>query len=468
MATENWNENNLQQIPGFYNRFKIKAKERVNSKKNGVLAMPIRGDWGPIKKVISIKSEKDLKDLFGDNKAFSAYRLGKLALLGNPKEVLLYRLTDGNEKCGQIVLTSNEESPKDLIEIKTKYPSDRNFSITIRDNLVEEGTKDLILYESTRQLFKIEALDADIDELVARINSNIANEYIVAKKLDGASGGTLKNVVNTKLNGGNNGTQSITMEHYLNAMNEFECYKINGFVLDGQYEPGLHKCAEEWLKRTKENGLDILLALGGNPTEKIDQANNRSIELNNENIINVFSTAYYEGEKYTSAEIAVYIAALAVGQNIIDCLCNQKTVFDEVERLSKIEIESALNSGTLVLAKDDDEVVIVDDVNTLNNKSILRYIRTVKFINTVNEDTRIKKKDYIGKVPNKSTGQTIIICGLKQYFEVLNLAGIIDDFTVDIDQELQASASSDEFFWTWDARYINVIKKIYGSGFLRE
>ncbi|NJK16350.1 hypothetical protein GSQ51_21130, partial [Clostridioides difficile] len=41
-----------------------------------------------------------LKTLFGDDMSYSAYKLGKLALLGNVKELLLYRLVDGNQKKG--------------------------------------------------------------------------------------------------------------------------------------------------------------------------------------------------------------------------------------------------------------------------------------------------------------------------------------------------------------------------------
>lgn len=96
MATGVWNENNRPTIPGFYNRFKSLAEKRIGTGIHGILAMPVKANWGPVNKVISVKDEKDLINKFGKDN--TAYRLGRLALLGQPKGLLLYRLTDGTEK----------------------------------------------------------------------------------------------------------------------------------------------------------------------------------------------------------------------------------------------------------------------------------------------------------------------------------------------------------------------------------
>lgn len=88
-------------------------------------------------------------------------------------------------------------------------------------------------------------------------------------------------------------------------------------------------------------------------------------------------------------------------------------------------------------------------------------------MNAVDGDTALKRKEFIGKVPNEGTGRLALICALKQYFEVLEKEGVIEDFTVEIDEELQAKAKNDEVFWKWDAKYVNVMKRIYGTGYLR-
>ena len=99
MATGTWNEKEKKEIPGFYNRFKTQAEKSTNTGLKGRLAMPIRANWGEVGKVVTIKNDlRQLKTLFGDDMNYSAFKLGKLALLGNVKELLLYRLVDGNQK----------------------------------------------------------------------------------------------------------------------------------------------------------------------------------------------------------------------------------------------------------------------------------------------------------------------------------------------------------------------------------
>lgn len=470
MATGNWNENNRPKIPGFYNRFKTKAEERIGTGIHGILAMPVKSDWGPTNEVVSIKNEKELKKMFGENMNFTAYKLGRLALLGNPKALLLYRLVDGSEKTSTLTLKSSDQEAKDLIKLETKYPTTRKFNVTVKTNLVDDNKKDIILFEENKILFT--SSGENIDEIVTRINENIENNYIVAKKIENNTG-TLVNIVNTPLTGGNNGDK-VNNEHYLNAMSAFEGYNIDGFTLDGATDPALQASVKEWVIRNKDEGINIIAFVGGPKEEKLEQANSKSKEFNHEGIVNVFAHATYEGIKYTQAEVAVYIAALGTGQGLGESLCNFVTIFDNVEpRLSKTEIENALESGTLVLSKDDDDVIIVDDVNTLKNytddkSDVFGSIRAVKFLNAVDGDTSLKRKDFVGKVSNDDTGRTLIICALKQYFETLAKEGIIKDFTVEIDKELQANAKSDEFFWKWNATYVDVIKRIYGTGYVKK
>lgn len=472
MATGNWNENNRPQIPGFYNRFKTKALERIGTGIHGILAMPVKSDWGPVKEVVSIKTEKELKKQFGENMNLTAYKLGRLALLGHPKELLLYRMSDNNAKCSSIILKNSEST--NMITLESKYPTTRDFNVTIRNNIISGDKKDLILFEGTKQLLVITDLDNNLDQVVEKINNNVENIYINAIKMDQETG-TLEDISNKKFTGGNDGNSNITNEHYLQAMKIFESYGIDGFTLDAATDTALQNSVKEWVIRNKDEGINIIAFLGGPKEEQLEQANQKSKGFNHEDVVNVFGHGYFEGVKYTQAEVAVYVAALGTGQGLGESLCNAVTIFDNVEpRLSKVDIETALNSGTLVLAKDDNDVIIVDDVNTLKDypedkSDVFGSIRAVKFLNAVDGDTSLKRKDFVGKVSNDDTGRTLILCSLKKYFETLANEGIINkDFTVEIDKELQANAKADEFFWRWDAKYIDVIKRIYGTGYVKK
>ncbi|MCJ8173230.1 phage tail sheath family protein [Clostridium botulinum] len=468
MATGVWNENNRPTIPGFYNRFKALAEKRIGTGIHGILAMPVKANWGPVNKVINIKDEKDLINKFGKDN--TAYRLGRLALLGQPKELLLYRLTDGTEKVSSVMLKDTEDT--DILKIEALYPTTRDFNITIRANIVDDIKKDLILYEATKQLYAFSELGGTIEEIAKSINENVENTWLKATKLDEGNG-KLGNVANQTITGGNDGTTSITNEHYIKAMEILEGYKADGFCLDGVTDESLQNTVKAWVKRNKTKGNSIIAYLGIKDTDTIQQANTKSKEFNFKGIVNVGISGYYEGVKYTPTETACYIAGLATGKRLKESICNEKTIFEDVEpRLSKEEVENCLEAGTLVMVKEDDEVIVVDDVNTLKKYSEEQnetwgYIRGIKFMNAVDGDTALKRKEFIGKVPNEGTGRLALICALKQYFEVLEKEGVIEDFTVEIDEELQAKAKNDEVFWKWDAKYVNVMKRIYGTGYLR-
>lgn len=475
MATGNWDEKNKPKVPGWYNRFKNKAEERIGTGIHGILAIPVKANWGPVKTVTSITvnstAEKRLKSLFGEDSNYTAYKLGRLALLGQPKEVLFYRLTDGSEKIASLNLKNTATTSVDVIKLDTKYPTTRAFNVTIRTNIADSSKVDFLLYEGTKQLLSMSALSGTIDEIVAAINANVENEYVTATIITGAVG-TLANIVNTPLVGGNDGTAGITNQQYLDAMATFEGYGMDGFVLDGITDQSLQASVKTWIVKNKEEGTNIIAFVGGLSNDSLEQTNSKSKEFNHEDIVNVFATsATYDGASYSSAEVAVYIAAIATGAGMKDSICNAVTIFDDIQpRLSKTEVETALAAGTLVLAKDAGDVIVVDDVNTFKNYTdekteVFGTIRAIKFMNAVDGDTSLKRKDFIGKTTNDDTGRTLIICALKQYFETLFNAGVIKaDFTVEIDKQLQATAASDEFFWRWSAVYLDVIKRVYGTG----
>ncbi|WP_373845061.1 phage tail sheath C-terminal domain-containing protein, partial [Clostridium sp.] len=203
-------------------------------------------------------------------------------------------------------------------------------------------------------------------------------------------------------------------------------------------------------------------------------ANTQSKAFNDECVVNIGNGGIYEGVTYTPAESACYVAGIIAAATMKESICNKETIFSDVyPKLSREQIEQCLKAGTLIFAGDGiaTNAIVVDDVNTLKSygedqSESLGYIRAVRFMHIVNEDTTITKRDYIGKTPNGDLGQKVVLSALKQYFETLQSDGVIGDFTVEVDTDLQANAKDDEFYWKWSADYINVMKKIYGTGYI--
>lgn len=468
MAKGTWNEKDRPSIPGVYNRFKTKAKEAANGIQ-GILAMPVKANWGDVGKIISITSLKDLENVFGKDSNYTAYKLGRLALLGNVKELLLYRLTDGKHKIGSIKLLDTDST--ESIKLDTKYPTSRAFNVTIKSNILDANKNDLIIFEGNKQLLTI-GLKGTQEEIINSINNNLENDFVVASKINDSTA-TLEPIVNQPLTGGNDGCTSITNESYIKALEEFERYTIDSFVLDSINDEILQETVKAWVVKNKEQGNDFTYFTGGKENQSISEINEKSKSFNHENIVNLGNSGIYEGIKYTPAEVSVYFASLAASQNIKGSICNAKTIFEDVEpKLSPTEVKACLAAGTLVLDTDDKDVVVVDDVNTFKLYSDekdkrLGFIRLNNILNRINKDTALKRKDFVGQNANDDSSQVNVICALKQYFETLITEGVFSEINVEIDTELQAKAEADEFFWKWDAVYVDTMKRIYGTGYVR-
>lgn len=473
MASGHWSETDRPIRPGFYNRFKAAALARIQMGKRGVVAMPVKANWGPVGEVVSITNEARLISEYGSDMNYTAYKLGRLVLLGQPKELLLYRLADGTEKPSSLKLKAEEV---DVLELETKYPTTRSFKVIVKPNIVNDETSDIVLLEGSRPLYEFKGLEGTSSEIAEVINKTLDNKWITAKSLTPSDEDpiSLDSVVSADMTGGNDGVAGITAEDYINAMSVFEGRKFNGFTLDGIVDQAIHTSVVGWAERNRRVGKKIRVYLGVDKEVSITEANNKSKSINSEGVINVGVGGILDGMEYTPAETACYIMGLGEGQDMKECLTNQTTVFqDVVTHLSHEEIEETILSGTLILRYDDGVVVVEDDVNTLkrygqDQNEIWGNLRAIKFLDMVDEDTsNTGNRQYVGKVPNGTTGQLAVIAALKQYFEILQSGGLIEDFTVEIDGELQSTAASDEFFWTWDAKYINVMKKIYGTGYIR-
>lgn len=467
-----WSETNKQIIPGFYNRFKWMAENRLTQGTQGVVAMPVKSDWGPMGKVTSVSTESELKKMFGSNSTLSAYKLGNLALLGQPSELLLYRMGDGSEKAASITLKDTAGTPADVIKLETLYPTTRVFNVSVKPDIADETLTDVTLYEGTGQLYTFK-VSGSISEVVEQINGDSENIWLKATKIaDGND--TLASIVNQPLEGGSNGIENITNENYVEAMSAFEQYKINVFTLDGIADTALQTTVQAWIDKNKAVGYDVIGCFGGSSSTSIDAANTQSKAFNDECVVNIGNGGIYEGVTYTPAESACYVAGIIAAATMKGSICNKETIFSDVyPKLSREQIEQCLKAGTLIFAGDGiaTNAIVVDDVNTLKSygedqSESLGYIRAVRFMHIVNEDTTITKRDYIGKTPNGDLGQKVVLSALKQYFETLQSDGVIGDFTVEVDTDLQANAKDDEFYWKWSADYINVMKKIYGTGYI--
>lgn len=472
-----WSETDLPVRPGFYMNFKAAALAAIATGSRGIVAMPVKANWGPKNTIVEVASEQDLIDNFNieTSGSLTAYKCGRLCLLGKPQKILLYRITDDLAAKGSYTLVDTTAAPVNVIRLDTKYESDRAFKVTTRDNLVDNAKQDIVLFEGTTQLYVFTFAKAgSVDNAVAAINNDQNNKWITATKL-AAGNGVITTVASQSFTGGNDGTSGIANADYIDAMTAFEARQFNMFVLDGATAADLQTSVKAWVARLRSEGKKIISFIGGTTSDDaiIATGNARSITNNHEGIVNIAVSGILDGVTYSSADVACYVAGRAAGQQLKESLTYALTPFDDVSpRLTHSQIISAINSGTLVLVHDGEKVIIEKGINTLTSLGAdqgkaWKKIKAIRIMDAIaTYTTKAGQDSYIGKVLNNEDGQVAILNAIKNYFEIFSPDLIDNDYVVEVDAEKQALAEADQFFWRYSATLIDSMEQIFGTGYI--
>lgn len=471
-----WSVTDIPTRPGFYMQFKAAALAAISTGPRGILAMPVKANWGPAQEIKEITSLNDLETIYNNDtdSPFTAYKCIRLALKGGINKVLAYRMVDGNESVASITL--QDGSATSVLTLETKYPTERSFNVTVRDNPEDSANyKDIVLYEGTTKLYTYTFSKTSIvDSAVSEINNDENNLWLDATKVADGDG-TLADVSNSDLTGGNAGATSITATQYTNAQSAFETRVFNAITLDGQTDSAIQDNLQTYVERLRSEGKKVIAYVGGSTADdaSISNANTRSTGFNSEAVVNV-GTGGVEGDTtYSSAETACYVAGLSHGQRLKDSLTYKSTFFDDVNpRLTHSEIVTAINSGTLVLVHDGTRVKVEYGINTLTSlgsdqNDAWKKIKVIRIMDAIDTDTTsTAEQNYVGKVLNNDDGQTALLTAIKNYFETLTPDLLNEDFVVEVDEDKQANAASDEFFWRYEATIVDSMEKIMGTGYI--
>ncbi|MGE5552828.1 MAG: phage tail sheath family protein [Betaproteobacteria bacterium] len=480
MAGGTWSPTEGKVRPGFYMNFVAAALAAIKPGARGVVACPVKAEWGPVREFKEITSEAELLAAYGAKVAgTTAYDTIRMALLGGAKKVLGYRLADSNAAKGTITLQDTGGTPANVLRLDTKYESARDFRVTTRTNPVDSAKQDIVLYEGTTILrtFTFASEAGGVDNAVAAINGDAGNQWITATKLADGNG-ILALITSVPLSGGNNGTAAVTNTDYANAMAAFEARQFNIFTLDGMTDSALQTSVKAWVERLREEGKGIIAVMGGSAAADADptQGNARSQTFNHEGVVNVITSAVMDGVTYSSAQVAPFIAGLIAGQALSESITYATCPFTDVSpRLTHSQVEAALLAGSLVLVHDGEKVKVEQGVNTLSSlrqgqNDQWKKIRAIRVMDSINADLlKAASDNYIGKVNNNDDGKVALINACKQYMERLFLGGLVEkDYLVYLDPAYHpALAAPDEVYIKWEARICDNMEKIFGTFVVR-
>ena len=142
---------------------------------------------GPVREFVEIGSEFAISELYSADSqdGATAYETLYLALLGGPKKLLAYRLTDNTAAAASVTLQNAEAAPSDVLKLEAKYPGSRGngFSVTVQPSLIDPAARELRLYEGAKLLGTYSSQDGSAASMAAQINEDAENLWVTATAL---------------------------------------------------------------------------------------------------------------------------------------------------------------------------------------------------------------------------------------------------------------------------------------------
>ncbi|WP_050698666.1 phage tail sheath subtilisin-like domain-containing protein [Anaeromassilibacillus senegalensis] len=189
-----------------------------------------------------------------------------------------------------------------------------------------------------------------------------------------------------------------------------------------------------WVKTQWEQGATPRAVLPGHTAD-------------NEAVINFVAEEIQTGDQiYTAAQYCSRIAGLLAGTPMnISCTYAPLPEITDIKRMTKEEMDTAIDAGKFILMHDGRKVKVGRGINSLTTTTKdkgeqFKKIKIVDAVAAIKRDIQITAQDsYIGKYANSYDNKCLFITAIKGYFTQLEIDGVLDPGknTIDIDVEAQ-------------------------------
>jgi len=249
----------------------------------------------------------------------------------------------------------------------------------------------------------------------------------------------------------------VDVEAALNAL-KTENFNVLCYPYDGDGSATIKSTIRTWVEAMRDDeGVKIQAVLA-------------NYDANSEAIINVTQRVKLaDGTALTAAQCTAWVAGITAGARINQSNTGRKYVgaVDVVPRLTKLEMEAAVQNGKFIFKVDSAQnVTAVYDINSLTpitsekGKQFTknRLIRTIDGIN--NDIKTIFESNYVGKVDNNPDGRSLLRATLIEYFNELQRLNAIQNFQPE-DVTVSPGADSDAVVIDCYIQPVDSVEKIY-------
>lgn len=393
--------------PGTY--FNIQKKgDSVVGAINGVTAVLFRADFGPLCTALELSADDGYETIFGTGLTTDAM---KEAIYGGAETLIACRVGSGGTFANVTLL--NEEDTE-TVKITAKYPGDKEFTVSIRERLVDATRKECIIYAGTTEFEKVSFLAGE-GEAAALVEAMRASKKFQAEVLSGQEQATLQNVSQFAFEKGSN--PAATIEDYSSALEQVEACTFNTICVDTE-DPAIHLLLASFINRVFDAGLLTQAVVAERHETYLETRIEHAMGFNDEKMNYVLNAHVMENGK----EIDGYQTAARIAGMIGACTANTSLThtvipgFTEIlERLTNTQMIRAEKKGCLVFSYSSKKQVWIDNaINTLitpaeNQDEGWKKIRRVKTRFELIKRINITSDALVGKVDNDTNGRSTAI-----------------------------------------------------------
>lgn len=342
--------------PGVYVRWYNDGGTPTIGGTTGIAAAVVKSDWGKVGGVTTVSDAGKIDETIGTG---SGAEVVKQILRGGAVEVLAVRVGDGGNEAS---VTLEDEDGADSLKVISKYPTSRDFNVTIRKSLNDEE-KEFIAYEGTRVIERLSFAkgSSEMEELKDLINET--SVYFTASEQDG--NGTIEEVVNESFSGGDDPDTSA--EDYTKAFELLDRKFFDGLAVDTE-DVSIHASLDAYVNRSLKEGSRIIGVVGEKTSEPF------KTRLDNAKAFNNFAVTYVgngfvDGEEEVEGALAAArVLGEMVSRDYKDSLTKKELSGTSgiVGQLTPSEYTEAAKNGMMVFSESVNGFAQVDyGINTL-------------------------------------------------------------------------------------------------------
>ncbi len=393
--------------PGAY--FNIqKGGDSVAAVINGVTAVIFKADFGPLCTGMEISPEDGYESVFGTGLTTDAM---KEAILGGAKTIIACRVGNGGTRAEAVL---NDSEGEEAVRITANYPGDKEFTVTVRERLVDPSLKECIIYAGTAEFDKVQ-FAAGEGEAAALAKAFEDSSRFTAEVLAGQEKAVLLNTSQSIFSKGTNPT--VTNEDYSDAFAQVEPFEFNSICVDTE-DPQVHLMLQSFINRIFNVGALVQAVVAEKNTVYMETRRAHAAAFNDEKMHYVLNAHINEQGKeidgyQTAARIAGMIGAFKSNTSLTHMVMDGFT--EILERLTDTEMIAAEKKGCIVFSYNSKKQVWIDNaINTLikpaeNQDDGWKKIRRVKARFELIRRVNVTTDALVGKVDNDTNGRSTVI-----------------------------------------------------------